>query len=225
MKIIKPVKCYYFSVEGKTEKLYLDWLQGEINKKSEIYAVEFISKDWSPLKYTKKLVNFIEDEDHENVEQFEIFHICDYEGGTNTKRFFNILSEMREACRLKNINYKLCYSNFTFELWIILHKIDCYTRLSDKTQYLKLINKAYDTNFRSLHDYKKEDHFKKGILDKLTLDDVSSAINRAKSISVKNKKDGYKECEYKGYKFYKENPSLSIYGHIKKILRDCDLYK
>ena len=67
-------KKYYFSVEGKTEKWYLDWLQNAINTaNTATYKVVFDSK----------------------VE--------------------------------KNITYKLGYSNFTFELWMILHKQDCNT--------------------------------------------------------------------------------------------------
>lgn len=30
--------------------------------------------------------------------------------------------------------------------------------------------------------------------------------------------------QYKGYKYYKENPSLAIWEAIEKILKDCELY-
>lgn len=36
---------YYFSVEGQTEKMYLDWLQGCINRSSEAkYTVKLDTK-------------------------------------------------------------------------------------------------------------------------------------------------------------------------------------
>lgn len=33
------------------------------------------------------------------------------------------------------------------------------------------------------------------------------------------------QYQYKGYKYYKENPSLAIWEAIEKILKDCGLYK
>ena len=88
--------------------------------------------------------------------------------------------------------------------------------------YLEPINKAYKEDFQSLDDYKKENNFKKHILEKLTLNDVCSAIKRAKIITNTNKVN-YKEQQNKGYRYYKENPSLSICDHIQKILKDCCL--
>ena len=40
-------------------------------------------------------------------------------------KFKRILSEMNEAKKQKKITYMLGYSNFTFELWMVLHKQDC----------------------------------------------------------------------------------------------------
>ena len=39
----------------------------------------------------------------------------------------------------------------------------------------------------------------------------------------KNEENGYNLENYKGYKFYKENPSLSIWEIIERILCECDL--
>ena len=58
-------------------------------------------------------------------------------------------------------------------------------------------------------------------LKKLTIDDVKEAIKRAKDIMDKNKENGYILENYKGYKFYKENPSLSIWEIIEKMLYEC----
>ena len=49
-------------------------------------------------------------------------------------------------------------------------------------------------------------------------------INR----SVKQKtifitENGYKLYQYKGYEYYKENPSLAAWEAIEKILTDCNL--
>jgi hypothetical protein len=53
---------------------------------------------------------------------------------------------------------------------------------------------------------------------------VINAINRAKLIMQKNKDNRYTLHQYKGYKYYKENPSLDIWEPIEKILKDCGLY-
>lgn len=55
----------------------------------------------------------------------------------------------------------------------------------------------------------------------MTIDDVKEAIKRAKDIMNKNKENGYILENYKEYKFYKENPSLSIWKIVEKILYEC----
>ena len=57
----------------------------------------------------------------------------------------------------------------------------------------------------------------------MTIDDVKEAIKRAKDIMDKNEENGHKLENYKGYKFYKENPSLSIWKIIEKMLYECGL--
>lgn len=44
-----------------------------------------------------------------------------------------------------------------------------------------------------------------------------------KKIMLRNNENGYKLCEYKGYKYYRENPSLAVWESIEKILKDCEL--
>ena len=55
----------------------------------------------------------------------------------------------------------------------------------------------------------------------LTLDNVRQAIRRSKVIMQKNEEMGYRRQEYKGYQYYKENPSLSLWEQIERILLDC----
>ena len=50
----KLTKKYYFSVEGETEKWYLDWLQDLINNSDASCKVSFNSKvEKDPVKYVK----------------------------------------------------------------------------------------------------------------------------------------------------------------------------
>lgn len=216
----KETKKYYFSVEGETEKWYLQWLQNAINSNPNTqYKVKLdcpIQKD--PLKRAKGLIA---------LGKTEITHVLDYESEEpiHVQQFRTALDRMKEAQSNrvgKGITYHLGYTNFTFELWIVLHKADCNGILAHRRQYLAPINRAYKENFENLDQYKHEDNFKR-VLSKLTLDDVREGIRRAKAIMQKNKEDGFVLKHYKGYSYYKESPSLSIWETIEKILKDCKL--
>ncbi len=215
----KETRKYYFSVEGETEKWYLDWLQKTINATPESkYNVKLdakIQKD--PLARVKGMTL---------LEQTEITHIFDRESedSVHTKQFQETLDRMSDAEKLgKDVNYRLGYSNFTFELWIILHKIDCSGAKTNRRQYLFDLNKAYNEKFEDLKEYKRENDFKR-VLNQLAIKDVISAVRRAKSIMKRNEESGYTLQQYKGYSFYKENPSLSVWEIVDKILKDCKLY-
>jgi hypothetical protein len=133
------------------------------------------------------------------------------------------LDLLKETSKLgKQIKYNLGYSNFTFELWMILHKSNCNALLTHRHQYLPLINRAYNENFENLEQYKRESNFKR-ILRKISLSEVKTAIERSQSIMQRNEENGLVLQQYKGYRYYRENPSLSIWESIQKILKDCDL--
>lgn len=214
----KETRKYYFSVEGETEKWYLDWLQKTINAIPESkYNVRFDSKiQKDPLARVKGMTL---------LEQTEITHVFDRESEEpiHTKQFQETLDRMSEAEQLgKDINYKLGYSNFTFELWIILHKTDCNGAKTNRKQYLFDLNKAYNEKFEDLKEYKRENDFKR-ILKKLTINDVIFAVRRSEIIMKRNKESGYKPQKYKGYSFYEENPSLSVWEIVNTILEECEI--
>ena len=53
----------------------------------------------------------------------QIIHVFDFEESQNESAFKETLSAMKKATKMKkNIKYSLGYSNYTFELWIVLHK-------------------------------------------------------------------------------------------------------
>ena len=215
---MKTAKKYYFSVEGQTEKWYLDWLQEAINRTSAAkYKVQIDSKiQKDPLKRAKSM----------NVlSKVEITHIFDYESHeeVHATEFKETLDSLKKASQLgKEIKYNLGYSNFTFELWMVLHKADCNASFSHRRQYLDPINRAYNENFENLDQYKHENNFKK-LLGAISLQEVKAAIERAKAIMQRNVANGYVLQQYKGYQYYRENPSLSIWQSIEKILKDCGL--
>ena len=216
----KSTLKYYFSVEGETEQWYLEWLQEQINNSSEARCkVSFnkqIQKD--PLKRAKSLAI---------TDKVEIWHLSDYESSdeVHVKQFTETMNRMAETKNLKKqITYKFGYSNFTFDLWIILHKMDCRGTFSHRKQYITPINKAFGEKFENMDEFKHEANFKR-CLKKLNIGDVIKAVNRAKAIMEINKQNGYVLHKYKGYTYYKENPSLMIWEVIEKILVDCELMK
>ncbi|OON91059.1 MAG: hypothetical protein ATN34_02455 [Epulopiscium sp. Nele67-Bin002] len=117
----KVTKKYYFSVEGETEQWYLQWLEKLINStphsKDRVSFNCMVEKN--PLIAAKKLTI---------REKTEIWHISDYESDEDVhkKEFMETIDNMAKAKSCgKNIEYKFGYTNLTFDLWIILHKMDC----------------------------------------------------------------------------------------------------
>lgn len=214
----KLSKKYYFSVEGETEQWYLYWLRDMINNNSNsAYNVTIDCKiEKNPLKRAKGLVT---------TGKTEIYHLSDYESSdyNHKKQFESTMDNMKKAMNIgKSISYKLGYSNFTFDLWIILHKIDCNGTLSHRNGYIQFINKAFNERFENMSEYKHEDNFKR-CLNQLSLNDVIKAIQRSEYIMKQNELRGYVLNNYKGFSYYKENPSLDIWKAIKKIMVDCKL--
>ncbi len=215
----KTTKQYIFTVEGETEKWYLEWLRDRINEcDNSKYKASIIAKvQKNPLKYAKGQISLTAP---------RVTHLCDYESEEecHTGEFSAVLDNLKEANGLagKSIKYSLGYSNFSFELWIVLHKIPSSGILTHRRLYLAPINKIFDEKFGKLDEYKKEANFKR-CLSKLTLNDVINAIARARKIMEDNKQNGLVECEYKGFRYYRENPSLTIWESICGILTDCGL--
>lgn len=177
----KENRVCYFSVEGETEKWYLEWLQRTINSEpAALCKARFDVKIEKNPRSRVKGLNILG--------KTEIIHVFDRESEdqAHAEQFHTMLDRMKSAQGMgKQVTYKLGHSNFTFELWMILHKADCSRTLSNRSQYLALLNQAYGDNFESLSQYKYEENFK-CILSKLTLDDVRQAIQRLDKIMRHN---------------------------------------
>ena len=206
---------YTISVEGETEKWYFDWLEKQINAcEGRAFNASIDAKvQQSPRKFYKGL----------NAKTTpQAIHICDVESNepVHVDKFKSILSEMKEAKVQKKIAYVLGYSNFTFELWMVLHKRACNGSLIHRRQYLAPICDAFGEKFEDLDHYKREDAFAR-CLNKLTLEDVRAAIRRAETITSLNEQDGKTLVQHKGYSYYRDNPALSIHKVVKTILDEC----
>ena len=206
---------YTFTVEGETEQLYLLWLRDQINacpdRKKD--AAIIVKVQQSPAKFYKSTSRKVTP---------AVTHICDVESNepVHVTKFHNILAEMKDAKTNKQIDYHLGYSNYSFELWMVLHKKECNGSFSHRSQYLAPINQVFGENFEDLDHYKAHDAFQR-CLARLTLDDVRKAIRRAETITRINERDGKTILQYKGYKYYQDNPALSINEAVKRVLAEC----
>lgn len=200
----KPTNKYYFSVEGETEQWYLKWLQNLVNNTDESACKVSIDCPVrkNPLKHAKSLTV---------TRKIEVYHFFDYESdeSIHTQGFQSVMDNMKKAENIgKQIKYKSGYSNFTFDLWIILHMGDCNTSFTNRKQYIIPINRLFNERFENMDEFKKEDNFKR-CLKSMNLSNVIDAVERAGKIMQRNKESGYVLHQYKKYQYYKENPSLT----------------
>ena len=208
---------YVFTVEGETEQWYLEWLKEQINLyPSRQYNVSIVPKvEKHPLNLAKG---------SNSITTPQVTHLCDIESkdSYHIEQFKGVLNELKAAKTQKRIRYELGYSNFSFELWIVLHKKDLNGPLVNRSQYLKHINQVFNEKFKNLDHYKSEANFNR-CLHKLTLKNVIEAVNRSKIIMENNRTNGNRRIEYKGFCYYEDNPSLSIWESIEQILKDCGI--
>lgn len=209
---------YYFTVEGETEKWYLEWLRDQINASAEATARVSCSPkvEKNPLKWAKS---------HTNLGgTAKVYHVFDFEdeGPVHEKEFHDALRNMKAAGRLgRGFRYFNAYSNLTFELWMVLHKGDCRS-MAHRRQYLEPINRLYGEHFEDLREYKREANFKR-VLGKLTLDDVVAAVRRAERLSERAREEGFRSAEYCGYRYYLDNPVTELWVPVKRMLQDCGI--
>ena len=100
--------------------------------------------------------------------------------------------------------------------------MNCNASYAHRKQYVTQIDRAFGEKFENMDEYKHEDNFKR-CLSKMNFSNVIAAIDRAKKIMQKNKENGYILQQYKGYRYYKENPSLTAWEAVEKILSECKL--
>ena len=209
-------------MEGETEKWYFEHLQKLINANERIpFTAKFNIKINKSITSSAKSITAI----YKNT---PAFHICDYESNeqVHIEQFEQILKELKDVKNInKNINYKLGYSNFAFDLWIILHKKQQLGSISHRKQYVQGINLAYKENFQFIEDYKEEKIFKR-ILSQISLDDVIRAVKNGDEMRRKNEENSQDKCRlYGNFKYYTENPDMTINECVRQILEECEIIK
>nr|MBQ4320051.1 RloB domain-containing protein [Clostridia bacterium] len=133
-------RYYYLALEGMTELMYFERLRDIINASAlHPYKVELIcAVEHSPMRAYKRLKS----KAAENGEEAPVFrYVRDMENPSERQAFHSALREM------KHCGMELYYSNYTFELWLLMHKCRFAESIADKRNYLKYINRYFGTSY------------------------------------------------------------------------------
>lgn len=221
---------FCMSVEGENcEKLYFEHLARIINNSGRNkYNLKIDPKKMEPDAFAKRYKHLPRGvyipKGKKKERELPFIHIQDIEDYYNQEqlhKFQKMIAKLREAESNSNLRYLLGYSNYTFELWVLLHVTDFTSPVSDRTSYLNPINKYFSRSFVSLNEFKKESEFQKILDEYITLDSVFQAIQRAKRIVEHNKEQGNVCEEYKRFKFYHDNPDTTVHDVVQLVFEVC----
>jgi hypothetical protein len=194
--------------EGNQEDWYFNHLKGlikrEDHRKHEVNFNLACTNGGSPLVVAKRA-------NAASVGHFERLAAFDYDG--KHQEFIGAL----DFC--KNNKIVSGYSNYCFDLWLLLHK----------TRYMKSVSNAndYEAEVRIVYDLYEEADIKKEsvikqILLQITIEDVHRAIENAEYITTHNEQVKDALFTTSSVKFF-ENPDLSIHKFVAKVLHDAGL--
>lgn len=222
-KTRKESRQFNISVEGiNCERLYFEHLAKLINASDASYNMKSNCKKVSPLDFAKRNSYLPADKCGKNkIPYIHIQDIEDYYDEKQLTKFKKLIDDMREAENEYGLIYKLGYSNYTFELWMLLHVKNMNYAVSNRYAYLNPINDAFHQNFKDLKEFKKEDNFKKILDDYVNLNSVFLAIERAEKIVESNCASTKTKENYKGIEFYHDNPDINVHDIIKLIFEVC----
>ncbi len=211
---------FFLSCEGYTERWYFEWLQKQINADARtLRPVNFKFTGGTPSSFAKSNAGAFTKSLLGDCLFCRVQDIEDY-GEYHCRNFKDLLKSRKDAKSLmRKVDFYIAYSNFTFETWIIAHKIQV-PSVIDRAEYYKTINGAYNTSFLDNDDYKHEKNFK-GLLNGLCLDDViSSALPecaRFKKNNVLYHSD--KKRSLYGFDYYLNDPDTTVDDFVRVVLR------
>lgn len=224
--IKKESRSFNISVEGMNcERLYFLHLAKLINESgSNKYNLKVNPKVASPMQYAKRIA--ARPSDSKNRKKLPYIHVQDiedYDSEYHRKKFYAIIDEMRNAESEFGMSYILGYSNYTFELWMLLHVADMTHSVQDRHSYLAPINRWFNKNYSDIDEFKAEAEFQSILDDYVTLDSIKQAICRAERLVGMNQEEHKKKENYHGFTFYHENPDLSVHDVIQLIFDVCEV--
>lgn len=223
----KEARQFNVSVEGiNCETMYFDHLAKLINSSEASYKMKLNCKKMSPISFAKR--NSYRPADKYGKKFIPYIHIQDIEDYNDEKqldKFKSLIDDIKTAEKDYGVMYELGYSNYTFELWMLLHVRDMKHAVSNRYAYLQWINEAFHKDFKDLDEYKKANNFQAILDEYVNLESVFGAINRAEKIVEENSLSGKRKENYKGIEFYHDNPDINVHDVIKLIFEVCGVKK
>lgn len=215
---------FFISVEGEVcEKMYFEHLERLIKNSSRSkYIFSATIKSKQPYEFAKSLSYLPQETGKSAAPYMHINDIENYSNDEHRKKFNHLIDQIEKAKKTYGISYMLGYSNYTFEVWMLLHRTEKCIKVSSRDQYLHLINNAFGCSFRDISEYKSKAVFEK-VLKQITLDNVEEAIRRAEDIERANEGDAKSMRSHNGTTFYVSNPYTTVHQVVKKIFETCEL--
>ena len=112
---------------------------------SHVARLKVDPKKMSPLEYAKRNA-YKPIEKRRGNKKIPFIHIQDiedYYDNFQRAKFYGMIDDMRKAEDMFGITYKLGYSNYTFELWMLLHVADVNFAVRDRSSYLGFLVKCF----------------------------------------------------------------------------------
>lgn len=191
--IKKESRQFNISVEGiNCEKMYFEHLAKLINNSDATYNLKVDPRKMTPMQYAKRNAHrpVEKRKGNKKLPYIHVQDIEDYNSVFHRKKFYGMIDDMRDAEDEFRITYELGYSNYTFELWMLLHVADMNHAVLDRKAYLAPINRWFHRDFADLDEFKREAAFQEILDEFVTLDSIRQAIRRAEKIVEQNGKDG-----------------------------------
>ena len=225
--IKKESRQFNISVEGiNCEKMYFEHLAKLINSSDRnTYNLKVDPRKMSPMEYAKRNAHkpMEKRKGNKRIPYIHIQDIEDYYDEFQRTKFYGMIDEMRTAEGEFGIIYELGYSNYTFELWMLLHVTDMNHAVQDRHSYLAFVNRWFHRNYTSINEFKSHDEFQDILNEFVTLDSIRLAIRRAEIIVQNNAEDKKAKERYKGVTFFRDNPDVSVHEVVKMIFEVCEV--
>ena len=169
----KESRQFNISVEGiNCEKMYFEHLAKLINRSDRnTYNLKVDPKKMSPLEYAKRNAHkpMEKRKDNKRIPFIHVQDIEDYYDDFQRTKFYGMIDEMRTAEKNFGIVYELGYSNYTFELWMLLHVADMTHAVQDRHSYLAPVNRWFHRNYDSSDEFKNHDEFQRILEEFITI--------------------------------------------------------
>ena len=199
-------KTYRCVVEGQQEDLYLQHLAKLLTKFPQT-VVKFNISEGNAYELTKSYVEY----DSACLFDYD-FNKSEFELNLTTCATLNRKNQKKSKKQSTRVYH--AYTSVCFDLWLVLHKKDYFASVFNNDAYVKDVIEIY--NLPKGSDIKNAKVIGT-ILSQITLEDVKSAISRAKLIcSRKLPTDAIKVDTEK----YFDNPDLSIHRFIETVIKD-----